>query len=97
MAFRSLLLLLLSVVLQCAPLGAGAFDLADVDREALSRAAQPWKTPPAAAASHANYDNWRDLRFRRDRALWHAAQLPFEAQFFPAEGPPLARSMYSRS
>lgn len=86
MAFRTLLSLLLSLVLQCAPLAAGAFGLDDVDREAVTRAAQPFKPAPLAATSPSSYDNWRDLRFRRDRALWHDARLPFEAQFFPAEG-----------
>src|SRR5262249_1425975 len=29
-----------------------------------------------------NYDQWRDIRFRPDQALWHAQKLPFQVQFF---------------
>lgn len=86
MRHKSVLVLLLSLVLQCLPLVAGAFSLDDVDREASQRAAQPWKPSPAASGLPATYDAWRDLRFRRDRALWHKPQLAFEAQFFPAGG-----------
>jgi glucans biosynthesis protein len=77
--------LLLALVLQCSSLAAWAFNLDDVDREASERATQPWKPVPAVAGGP-SYDAWRNLRFRRDRALWHNPQLPFEAQFFPADG-----------
>lgn len=29
-----------------------------------------------------NYDQWRDIRFRPDHALWQAQHLPFQVQFF---------------
>ena len=29
-----------------------------------------------------NYDQWRDIRFRPQRALWRDEQLPFQVQFF---------------
>ena len=28
------------------------------------------------------YDQWRDIRFRPERALWKDKQLPFQVQFF---------------
>ena len=30
-----------------------------------------------------NYDTYRDITFRRERALWHDSDEPFEVQFFP--------------
>lgn len=42
--------------------------------------APPGKLPPDLAAL--NYDKHRDIRFRPERALWRAAGLPFEVQFF---------------
>ncbi|MEO7246060.1 MAG: glucan biosynthesis protein, partial [Rubrivivax sp.] len=67
--------------------GAAAFGLDDVDLEARARAAAPYQ-PVAELATHAGdaYDTWRDLRFRPDRTLWRAEQLPFQVQFFPAGG-----------
>ena len=38
--------------------------------------------PPVMAAM--GYDEYRDLRFRPDRAVWHGLGLGFELQFFPA-------------
>jgi glucans biosynthesis protein len=38
--------------------------------------------PPALAAM--GYDEYRDLRFRPERAVWHDLGLGFELQFFPA-------------
>ena len=38
--------------------------------------------PPVMAAM--GYDEYRDLRFRPERAVWHGLGLGFELQFFPA-------------
>lgn len=86
MVRRALLLFCLSVALPCATFAQAAFGLADVDREAMARAAQPWQPVAELREVPATYDSWRDLRYRRVRALWHDARLPFEAQFFPAGG-----------
>ena len=40
------------------------------------------RLPPALAAM--GYDEYRDLRFKRERALWHGQSIGFELQFLPA-------------
>ncbi len=60
-------------------------DLDHITQLAKQRAAQPYsaahgRLPPALAAL--NYDQVRDIRWRPERALWRAEQLPFEAMFF---------------
>jgi glucans biosynthesis protein len=64
---------------------AAAFDLDDV----IAKAEQLAKTPFQAATGQVpewllkiNYDQWRDIRFRPDRALWKDRRLPFQVQFF---------------
>ncbi len=56
-----------------------------VAERARALAAQPYVAPagklPADLAA-LNYDRHRDIRFRPERALWRAAGLPFEVQFF---------------
>ncbi|MEO7938304.1 MAG: glucan biosynthesis protein G [Burkholderiaceae bacterium] len=83
---RALLLFCLSVALPCATFAQTRFGLDDVDREARTRAAQAWQPVAELRDVPDSYDSWRDLRYRRTRALWHDAALPFEAQFFPAGG-----------
>ena len=53
--------------------------------EALSRRAfeAPPETLPAAMAAM-GYDEYRDLRFRPERAIWRGEDLGFELQFFPS-------------
>jgi periplasmic glucans biosynthesis protein len=59
-----------------------AFD--DVAREAQTLSQSPWRKPPPLDAKRANleYDEYRKLRHRPDRALWRAQKLPFHIQFF---------------
>jgi periplasmic glucans biosynthesis protein len=68
------------------PAAAGAFDLGDVTALAEARAAAPFRDRPKVPAwlldPALTYDQWRDIRFRPDRALWHDRKLPFEVQFF---------------
>lgn len=59
-----------------------AFDLDDVRQQARELASQPHRPAPVAAAEGHSYDAWRDLRFRRDRALW-LDQAPFRVHFYP--------------
>ncbi len=77
----------------CAASSAGAFDLDDVLAKAQQLAAQPFQAPQAAAGNvvpgqvpewllKIDYDQWRDIRFRPQRALWRNEQLPFQVQFF---------------
>ena len=56
-----------------------------VIEKALIRAARPYRPatsePPEALAA-LTYDQYRDIRFRAERALWHEQGLPFELMFF---------------
>jgi periplasmic glucans biosynthesis protein len=63
---------------------AAAFGFDDVTREAQTLAQSPWKKPPPLDARRANldYDDYRKLRHRPDRAWWRAQKLPFQLQFF---------------
>jgi periplasmic glucans biosynthesis protein len=64
---------------------AHAFSLDDVAALARQKAAVPFKP-----ASHVvpdelaklDYDGYRDIRFNKDRTVWRADQLPYEANFF---------------
>jgi len=62
-----------------------AFDFEDVARRARANAEAPYQPPgkkPPEALAALNYDQYRDIRFRPDRALWRADKLPFEVMFF---------------
>ena len=70
-----------------APRGAArAFDLDDVAKRAEELAREPFRAPrrrgAATGSREISYDQWRDIRFRPDRALWRDAKLPFQVQFF---------------
>ena len=64
---------------------AQGFGFEDVAREAQALARQPYAdrqaTLPAELAA-LTYDQYRDVRFRPERALWRADGLPFELMFF---------------
>lgn len=58
-----------------------------VARLALARAQQPYHSPamnlPAVLnQTNLNYDKYREIRFRQDKALWSEDQLPFRVDFF---------------
>ena len=64
---------------------AGAFGFDDVATRAHDLAAAPYK--PAAIRMppelrDLDYDAYRDIRFRPEKALWHGDNLPFELMFF---------------
>ena len=64
---------------------AGAFGFDDVAARAHDLAAAPYK--PAAIRMppelrDLDYDAYRDIRFRPEKALWHGDNLPFELMFF---------------
>jgi glucans biosynthesis protein len=76
------------VVAACALLTYGqahAFGFDDVAAQAQEQAQRPYVTgsrkPPAELAG-LTYDQYRDIRFRPDHALWHADKVPFELMFF---------------
>ena len=72
-----------------APRAARAFDLDDVARRAQAMAAEPFRDPKGEVPDwllfpKLQYDQWRDIRFRPDRALWHDRASRFRLQFFHA-------------
>jgi hypothetical protein len=71
--------------LVAAPALAAAFGFDDVAREAAALARQPYKAVPAADArlELLSYDEYRDIRFRPERALWRDSGSLFTVQFFP--------------
>jgi len=64
---------------------ARAFGFDDVARRAADLAGVPYKKPdtdlPKALAA-LNYDQYRDIRYKPDKAVWRAQKLPFELAFF---------------
>jgi glucans biosynthesis protein len=62
-----------------------AFSLDDVGARASSLASRPYKPPVVDMPTQLrelDYDAYRDIRFRPDKALWRAEKLPFELMFF---------------
>ncbi|HEV2220098.1 MAG TPA: glucan biosynthesis protein G [Casimicrobiaceae bacterium] len=61
------------------------FGFNDVAQRAAQLAATSYKTPSEklpAALQALTYDQYRDIRFKPQRAWWRAAKLPFELMFF---------------
>lgn len=64
---------------------AHAFDLDDVSAVARKLAAEPYRNPQALVPDwllKIDYDQWRDIRFRPERALWREGGSLFQVQFF---------------
>ncbi len=64
---------------------AAVVNLDYVARRALARAQQPFHSPRARLPDFLkglNYDQYREIRFRRDKALWTEDDLPFRVEFF---------------
>jgi len=58
-----------------------------VAQRAMDRARAPFHSPRAELPrvlrqDNLDYDKYREIRFRRDRALWSADSLPFRVEFF---------------
>lgn len=58
-----------------------------VAKKAEERARKPFHSPKGSLpeilrADKLNYDSYREIRFRRDQALWAKDKLPFEIEFF---------------
>jgi glucans biosynthesis protein len=75
-----LAILLLAVV----PRAASGFDFDDVTARAQALAKENFQAPPLVPdwLRQITYDQWRDVRFRPERALWRDKRLPFQVQFF---------------
>jgi len=68
-----------------APTQTAAFNFEAVVEKAKQLAAAPFADSRNTAPEflrRLDYDQWRDLRFKPDHALWRSASLPFNIQFF---------------
>ncbi|MGZ5655498.1 MAG: glucan biosynthesis protein G [Caldimonas sp.] len=64
---------------------AWGFGFDDVAARAGSLAARPYKPPAVNLPTEVrelDYDAYRDIRFRPEKALWRSERLPFELMFF---------------
>lgn len=69
----------------CLPGAAFGFAFDDVAKAAEQLASQPWKKAVAGLPKELeslSYDQYREIRFKPDGALWRGAKLPFELTFF---------------
>jgi glucans biosynthesis protein len=87
MPLRPFLLRALGLALVAAAPGVAAepFGLDDVAAKARRMASESFRDPRGEVPRwllDIGYDQWRDIRFRTDRALWRELPVPFEAQFF---------------
>ena len=67
------------------PTQAWAFSLDDVAARAKAIAAEPYKQPDIRMPQELrdlDYDQYRDIRFKPEQALWRDEKLPFEVMFF---------------
>jgi glucans biosynthesis protein len=61
------------------------FDLAYVAKQARALAAKPYEEPPGKIPEwlrEISYDQWRDIRFKSDKALWSDRGSLFQVQLF---------------
>src|SRR5262245_17877109 len=60
------------------------FDFASVVKKAEKLSARAFEPLPIAPDFLVNisYDQWRDIRFKPDQAIWRDQKLPFQLQFF---------------
>jgi len=78
-------ILLCSLLVACAGRTASAFGLEDVAKRAKQLASSAYADPRGGVPQwllDLNYDQYRDIRFRPERALWRDRNLPFSVQFF---------------
>jgi glucans biosynthesis protein len=61
-------------------------DFSSIEAYAKELASQPYRVPDREALpgwmKSLSYDQYRDIRFRGDQALWNQDELPFRAMFF---------------
>jgi glucans biosynthesis protein len=76
---------LAALLLAAVSVPAVAFSLDDVAARAKALAQQPYKKADNTLPKELQgltYDQYRDIRFRPDKALWRGTRLPFEVMFF---------------
>jgi glucans biosynthesis protein len=81
------LALLSAGVTAVASIRPGTVNLEYVAQAALERARHPFHSPradlpPFLKADQLNYDAYREIRFKRERALWNDGQSPYLVEFF---------------
>jgi glucans biosynthesis protein len=67
------------------PVRAASFGLDEVADKARRLAADPFRDPKGHVPDwllNISYDQWREIRFRPEQALWHDRGVPFQVQFF---------------
>src|SRR5690348_3765520 len=82
--------ILVSISLLLVPLHATAAagaqpSFEEIAARAQKQAQKPYRSAdrsPPAELQVLSYDQYRDIRFRPDHALWRSANLPFELMFF---------------
>lgn len=77
--------LLIGLQLMALSATASAFDFKDVAERARSLAGKPYEKPESTLPKELldlSYDQYRDIRFKPEKALWRGSKLPFELQFF---------------
>ncbi len=77
-----ILLLALSIISSVPAL---AFDFNDLAKKAKQLASSSYKEPPkniSKGLENLDYDQYRDIRYKRENAYWRTSQLPFELTFF---------------
>jgi glucans biosynthesis protein len=82
---RAALGLVGAIALALPAMRAAAFGLDDVSAQAQQLASAPFEPPTRTVPewlTKITYDQWRDIRFRADRALWSEVRSVFQAQFF---------------
>jgi len=84
---RWVVIVSLLVVSVCVASESAEVNLDYVAKLALDRAKHPFHSPRAdlpkvLQQDSLDYDKYREIRFRRDRALWASDNLPFRIEFF---------------
>lgn len=72
---------------QCAAEAKTRFTLQSVIDKARSLSEKPFQSPAGEVPEFLlklSYDEWRDVRFDPEQAMWRREKLPFEVQFFHA-------------
>src|SRR5437870_8786907 len=67
------------------PARAATFGLDDVAERARRLAEEPFRDAKGHVPDwllNVTYDQWREIRFRPEQALWHERGMPFQVQFF---------------
>ena len=70
----------------CLSAPASAFDFQDVAQRAKQLASESFKKPDVALPPELralDYEHYHQIRYKKDRTLWHDAKVPFNVDFFP--------------